>query len=89
VDEIAKAADVLSRFTDGELQIEEESKSLIAPIESARVFTRAVGAIEDAGIEVHDVGLRRPTLNDVFLTLTGHHADPEEEADDRQTEAPA
>ena len=32
-------------------------------------------AIEDAGIAVYDVGLRRPTLDDVFLTLTGHHAE--------------
>jgi ABC-2 type transport system ATP-binding protein len=82
VGEIARATDVLLRFTDGEIQIEQESKSLIAPIESARVFTRAVGAIEDAGIEVHDVGLRRPTLNDVFLTLTGHHAEPPAEPED-------
>jgi ABC-2 type transport system ATP-binding protein len=28
-----------------------------------------------AGLSVLDVGLRRPTLDDVFLTLTGHAAE--------------
>ena len=33
-----------------------------------------------AGVTIYDVGLRRPTLDDVFLTLTGHVADGEESA---------
>jgi ABC-2 type transport system ATP-binding protein len=75
LDEIHLAQGVLAPFTDGELQVDEESRTLVAPISGgAKVFTRAVGAIDDAGIEVHDVGLRRPTLDDVFLSLTGHHA---------------
>ena len=28
--------------------------------------------LDEAGVETEDVGLRRPTLDDVFLTLTGH-----------------
>jgi ABC-2 type transport system ATP-binding protein len=28
-------------------------------------------ALADAGIEVEDIGLRQPTLDDVFMTLTG------------------
>ena len=77
-EEIATAAEVVRRFADGEVQIEHESRSLVAPIANATVFTRAIGAIEDAGIELHDVGLRRPTLDDVFLTLTGHHVEEDE-----------
>ena len=83
----ARAAEVVSRFTDAEVQIEHEAKSLVAPIANATEFTRAIGAIEDAGIELHDVGLRRPTLDDVFLTLTGHHAEQDEKADDGEDEA--
>ena len=86
-EEMARAAEVVSRFTDGEVQIEHEAKSLVAPIANATEFTRAIGAIEDAGIELHDVGLRRPTLDDVFLTLTGHHARRDEKADDGEDEA--
>ncbi len=36
--------------------------------------------LDAAGVEVADVALRRPTLDDVFLTLTGRAADePEQE----------
>jgi ABC-2 type transport system ATP-binding protein len=30
-------------------------------------------ALADDGIEVEDIGLRQPSLDDVFLTLTGEH----------------
>ena len=36
--------------------------------------------LDDAGIAIDDIGLRRPTLDDVFLALTGHAA--EEKPDD-------
>ena len=39
------------------------------------VLVEALGRLDGAGIEVADVGLRRPTLDDVFLTLTGHAAE--------------
>jgi ABC-2 type transport system ATP-binding protein len=38
-------------------------------------LTEAVRSLADAAIEVRDIGLRRPTLDDVFLELTGHRAD--------------
>jgi ABC-2 type transport system ATP-binding protein len=31
---------------------------------------------EKSGIEVDDLGLKRPSLDDVFLHLTGHRAEP-------------
>lgn len=34
----------------------------------------------EAAIDVHDIGVRRPTLDDVFLTLTGHATDESQEA---------
>ena len=39
------------------------------------LVVRAAEALETAGIEVAELGLRRPTLDDVFLTLTGHAAE--------------
>ena len=38
----------------------------------AQVLTEALRVLDDAGIGIDDVGLRRPTLDDVFLSLTGH-----------------
>jgi ABC-2 type transport system ATP-binding protein len=36
----------------------------------------ALRGLEDADIDLSEFGLRRPTLDDVFLSLTGHAADP-------------
>jgi ABC-2 type transport system ATP-binding protein len=45
-------------------------------------IVEAVRRLSDAGVDVDDLALRRPTLDDVFLSLTGHVAEervPEEE----------
>ena len=42
------------------------------------MIVAAVRALDDAGIAVDDVGLRRPTLDDVFLRLTGRMAEAAE-----------
>lgn len=41
----------------------------------AKALMEALRRLDEQGIEVHDVGLRRPTLDDVFLTLTGRAAE--------------
>jgi len=45
------------------------------PSEGLRAMTEAAEAFADSGIEVDDLGLKRPTLDDVFLRLTGHRAE--------------
>jgi ABC-2 type transport system ATP-binding protein len=44
------------------------------------VIAEAVGLLSDQGIGVDDINLRRPTLDDVFLSLTGHAAEDPAEA---------
>jgi ABC-2 type transport system ATP-binding protein len=57
----------------------------VAPIAGGPAgFREVLRAIEDAGIDLYDVGLRRPTLDDVFLTLTGHAAEQAPESDDAE-----
>ena len=46
---------------------------------SSRAVVEAVRRLDAAGVEADDVALRRPTLDDVFLTLTGHAATAEGE----------
>ena len=36
----------------------------------------------EAGIKIDDIALRRPTLDDVFLKLTGHAVEPDEDLDE-------
>jgi ABC-2 type transport system ATP-binding protein len=45
------------------------------------VIVEAVRRLDEAGVDVDDITLRRPTLDDVFLTLTGHVADVAEDDD--------
>ena len=41
----------------------------------AGAIVEAVRRLDDAGVDADDLALRRPTLDDVFLTLTGHAAE--------------
>src|SRR5919106_3609693 len=73
-DDRATAAGALTAVAGGEL-VTEGQALLIPAIDGARTLTAAVRALDDAGIEPQDIGLRRPTLDDVFLGLTGHRAE--------------
>ncbi len=50
-------------------------------------IVEAVKRLSDAGIGVDDLALRRPTLDDVFLSLTGHAAEGEDESAARERAA--
>ena len=64
----------------GEIEVSHDERSYSAPILAGdRVVPRVIRALDDAGIDVLDVEVRRPTLDDVFLTLTGRAPDTDEE----------
>jgi ABC-2 type transport system ATP-binding protein len=56
----------------------------VAVRETHGVIVEAVRRLSDAGIDVEDLALRRPTLDDVFLALTGHVASEDEDEDEQQ-----
>ena len=67
---------VLSRLAAGAVAVDEHSRRVTAPVTGgAESLIEALRGLDAAGIAVHDVALRRPTLDDVFLTLTGRAAD--------------
>jgi ABC-2 type transport system ATP-binding protein len=54
--------------------------SVSIPVAQRRgTIAEAVGRLDDAGIAIDDIAVRTPTLDDVFLNLTGHAAEQEEE----------
>jgi ABC-2 type transport system ATP-binding protein len=74
--ELLPAREVLSALATGEVLVDDHVRRLTAPVSGGgKVLVEALGRLDAAGIEVLDVGLRRPTLDDVFLTLTGHAAE--------------
>ena len=55
------------------------------PVRTRRgVIAEAVNLLTDQGIGVDDINLRRPTLDDVFLSLTGHAAEEPADAGDEE-----
>jgi ABC-2 type transport system ATP-binding protein len=78
--EAARAA--LAPLGAGEAQVDAGARHITLPVDGgAAVLMAAIRELDAAGIAVQDVGLRRPTLDDVFLSLTGHAAELEAESD--------
>jgi ABC-2 type transport system ATP-binding protein len=74
--DLPAARSVLATVGAGEVQVDDHSRHLTAPVTGgAADLMRALRELDRRGVEVSDVGLRRPTLDDVFLTLTGHTAE--------------
>ena len=57
------------------VHIDEAARQLTAPAEGLRDMTRIAAVFEHSEIELDDLGLKRPSLDDVFLHLTGHRAE--------------
>jgi ABC-2 type transport system ATP-binding protein len=75
--DLSVAANALTRF--GEAQIDEATQHLKLPVTSGTsVLADVVRQLDDAGVEITELALRRPTLDDVFLSLTGSHAEDSE-----------
>jgi ABC-2 type transport system ATP-binding protein len=75
-DDVHPAQTILQGFCVGDVQVDPQSRRLTAAVSGGVDVLRGVlSHLADANIKVVDVGLRRPTLDDVFLTLTGHHAE--------------
>ncbi|MFJ8945647.1 ATP-binding cassette domain-containing protein [Streptomyces sp. NPDC102395] len=73
---IPAAAEVLAGFGKGETAVEEHTRKLTVPVTGgAKLLAEVIRELDARGIEMDDVGLRRPTLDDVFLSLTGHVAE--------------
>jgi len=71
-DDVARVAGVLRDFNHGDIRIDDATRRVSVSVDSGGpVLTNALRAVEDAGVDVEDVALRQPKLEEVFLTLTG------------------
>ncbi|MEU2035240.1 ATP-binding cassette domain-containing protein [Nocardia amamiensis] len=76
VENLATAEAALKSLADGEIHLEPGLRRITVPVaDGSQALVEAVGRLAEHSVQIHDVGLRRPSLDDVFLTLTGHEAE--------------
>jgi ABC-2 type transport system ATP-binding protein len=84
----ARAVEALAPLAEGDGRPGASEERVVVPVRRrSGLLTDAVRRLDHAGIEVEDVALRRPTLDDVFMTLTGRSA--EDAASDADEQAPS
>ena len=74
-DKVHEAAELLRGSVEGEVHVDSDARKLTAPGGDVAALTRVATRLDDAQIEVDDLGMQRPSLDDVFLALTGHRAE--------------
>ena len=85
---LPEAARILARVTRAEPDLDPETRRASAPVGERLVALAALlRELDAAGLDAEDVGVRRPTLDEAFLQLTGHAALPEPAATTEQETA--
>ena len=89
-DDLAPAQTMLGSFSVGDdVLVDAQTRRLTAAVTGgADTLRQVLQRLADANIGVVDVGLRRPTLDDVFLTLTGHTAEEVAASEGEASETP-
>ncbi|MGX2995365.1 ATP-binding cassette domain-containing protein [Streptomyces sp. JNUCC 64] len=74
--DLPRAARVVSRVVEGEPETDATERRVHAPVvDRVAALTEVARTLQDEGVQVEDIGLRRPSLDDVFLRLTGQRAE--------------
>ncbi|MEU4092664.1 ATP-binding cassette domain-containing protein [Streptomyces sp. NPDC026673] len=77
---LVTATEVLNGFGKGEAAVDDHTRRITVPVTGgAKLLAEVIRELDTRGIEIDDIGLRRPTLDDVFMSLTGHVAEEKEE----------
>jgi ABC-2 type transport system ATP-binding protein len=83
-----RAVAVLAELSEEHPAVENSTVRVAIPRRSG-LIAEIVRRLDDAGIAVEDIAMRRPTLDDVFIVLTGHKAEEEPADEPQRQEVPA
>jgi ABC-2 type transport system ATP-binding protein len=83
---VADAVAAIAKIGEGEPHADQETGVVNVGVggRGSDALIDAVRSLDAAGIETHGLGLRRPSLDDVFLALTGHAAEEEDQQNGRR-----
>jgi len=88
--DVDAVAEIVARVAGATPTIDRPARAISAPTDGGPgAIAELAGVLRDDGIAVEDLGLRQPTLDDVFLTLTGSGVAAAEAADNAEEEVPA
>nr|WP_221441632.1 ATP-binding cassette domain-containing protein [Jiangella mangrovi] len=74
--QLPQAAAVVARIGTSPPETDADTRRVSAPVaDRMAALTDAVRELQAAGVAAEDIGLRRPTLDEAFLHLTGHRAE--------------
>ena len=84
---IARAVEIVARCGEGgQPTIDQHTRRVtVATNGGAPKLVQALRDLDEASVRIDDIALRRPTLDDVFLALTGHAAEDDTAATNGQT----
>jgi ABC-2 type transport system ATP-binding protein len=83
---LPEARRALEAISGATAYVDESAKRVSVPVESHDgVLTRAIRELDEAGAHVDDIGFRRPTLDEVFLAITGRPAEERTEQTEEVT----
>ena len=78
---VTDAAEAIARIGEGEPHVDKETGVINGGVgaRGSEALVEAVRSLDSAGVQTQGLALRRPSLDDVFLALTGHAAEEDGE----------
>ena len=89
-DDVTRVAELLKGLGIGEANVDQEQRAVRLAVGSdgPAALLDSVRRLDDSDVALADIALHRPTLDDVFLSLTGHAAEDGAEPEDSSGEGP-
>ncbi|NBN92087.1 MAG: ATP-binding cassette domain-containing protein [Actinobacteria bacterium] len=85
--DLKQVAEIVGKVSTGKVLVEEGSRQVSAPVTTgSRALIEAVRSLDELGIHPLDIALKRPSLDDVFIALTGHVAEEKKSEELEATE---
>ena len=74
--------EIVAKVSGGAINVDEGLRQISAPVTTgSKALIEAAKLLDEKGIHPLDIGLKRPSLDDVFLSLTGHVAEEKKDED--------